>query len=264
MSTMQDVIVYCDGAWKGSTDSGGWGAVIIVDGDRENAREIYGGKKGSTNNQMEITAALRALEHLTQPSRVKVITDSQYLVKGASTWIEGWKKKGWVTGKKQPVKNDDLWKALDAVKARHDISWEWVKGHSGVEGNERADTLATMGAREAAGSTDGQAESAIAVRKLPADNKPETLSKDPRLSEPTATVGLEFAFGFDELIAGMNKRLKRHGRTEEVIVGSIVGYQVVQKNGLSSGGVYRSMDEIPKGAFDPEIDILRPVYAQAT
>lgn len=264
MSTMQDVIVYCDGAWKGSTDSGGWGAVIIVDGDRENAKEIYGGKKGSTNNQMEITAALRALEYLTSPSRVKIITDSQYLVNGASKWLEGWKKKGWVTGKKEPVKNDDLWKALDTIKSRHEVSWEWVKGHSGVEGNERADTLATMGAREAGLSTEGRIESEVSVRNLPADSLPGALSKEPGLSSSTAARGLDFAFGFDELIAGMNKRLKRHGRTEEVIVGSIIGYQVVQKNGLSSGGVYRAMDEIPKGAFDPEIDILRPVYAQAT
>lgn len=138
------IVVYCDGASKGNPGPGGWGAVIehLCSGHKE---EIFGGDAHVTNNQMELMAAIKALEAIQTKRSVTVYTDSQYVCKGMSEWIVGWKKKGWVNSAKEPVKNKDLWLLLDAQCKRHDVTWRWVKGHAGHPGNERADALANMG-----------------------------------------------------------------------------------------------------------------------
>lgn len=111
----------------------------------EHEKELFGGEQGTTNNRMELTAVIRALEQIKKPSKVRVATDSQYVQKGMTEWLKGWKAKGWKTASKAPVKNDDLWRILDEVASRHQVEWVWVKGHAGHEGNERADALANKG-----------------------------------------------------------------------------------------------------------------------
>jgi ribonuclease HI len=140
------VVIFTDGACSGNPGPGGWGA-ILISGDHR--RELKGGEPATTNNRMELMAAIRALEALTKPCKVELHTDSQYVQKGIHEWIHGWKKRGWLTADKKPVKNDDLWRRLDTARQRHDVDWRWVKGHAGHELNERADELARQGLKEA-------------------------------------------------------------------------------------------------------------------
>jgi len=139
------VQIYADGACKGNPGPGGWGA-ILRDGGRE--KEIFGGEQHTTNNRMELTAVIRALETLKHPSTVEVYTDSQYVQKGISEWLPDWKRRGWRTADKKPVKNVDLWQELERAAGRHRVSWHWVKGHAGHPENERADALANRGVEE--------------------------------------------------------------------------------------------------------------------
>jgi ribonuclease HI len=142
-----DLYAFTDGACSGNPGPGGWGALLVArEGDavlRE--RELSGGEAQTTNNRMELLAAISALESLTRPSAITVVTDSAYLKNGVESWIEGWKRNGWRTASKAPVKNEDLWRRLDAARARHDVRWEWTKGHAGHPENERADDLARAG-----------------------------------------------------------------------------------------------------------------------
>ena len=140
-----DVTIFTDGACSGNPGPGGWGA-ILISGAHE--REIRGGEPATTNNRMEMMAAIQALEALKRPCKVELHTDSQYLRKGITEWISGWKARGWRTADKKPVKNEDLWRRLDEARARHTVDWRWVKGHNGHELNERADGLANQGMRE--------------------------------------------------------------------------------------------------------------------
>ena len=137
-----EVTIYTDGACKGNPGPGGWGVLMIAG---ENRRELCGGEPATTNNRMELTAAIEALRALKRPTRVRLFTDSKYVMQGIETWIHGWKKNGWRTSDKKPVKNMDLWQALDALAAQQQIEWRWVKGHSGDAGNERADALSNDG-----------------------------------------------------------------------------------------------------------------------
>ena len=136
------VIIYADGACKGNPGPGGWGAWISMGG---HSKELCGGEPVTTNNRMELTAIIRALQALKRACNVKVYTDSVYVQKGMTEWIDAWKKRGWRTSDKKPVKNDDLWQELDAIAQQHTIEWLWVKGHAGDAGNERADALANQG-----------------------------------------------------------------------------------------------------------------------
>lgn len=138
----QTVEIFTDGACKGNPGIGGWGALLKY-ADQE--REIFGGEKETTNNRMELLAAIRALESLKRPCKVQLHTDSQYVQKGISEWIQAWKARNWRTASKKAVKNDDLWKQLDLLAQQHDIEWVWVRGHNGHPGNERADQLANDG-----------------------------------------------------------------------------------------------------------------------
>ncbi len=141
------VEIYTDGACSGNPGPGGWGVVLRY-GDH--VKELSGGDPGpTTNNRMELTAAIEALETLTRPSSVLLHTDSTYVRSGILTWLAGWKRNGWRTSDKKPVKNDDLWRRLDDAAARHVIEWRWVKGHAGDPGNERADALANLGLAQA-------------------------------------------------------------------------------------------------------------------
>lgn len=144
---MPQLIAYTDGACSGNPGPGGWGVVMhAMNGDTlVKSRELNGGEKDTTNNRMELTAAISALDALSRPSTITVVTDSSYVKDGVTKWIFGWKKNGWKTAAKKPVKNEDLWKLLDAAQARHDVTWEWVKGHAGHPENERADELAREG-----------------------------------------------------------------------------------------------------------------------
>ena len=136
------VVIYADGACKGNPGPGGWGAWISMGG---HSKELCGGEPVTTNNRMELMAVIRALQALKRACNVKVYTDSVYVQKGMTEWIESWKKRGWRTADKKPVKNDDLWQELDAIAQQHQIEWLWVKGHAGDAGNERADALANQG-----------------------------------------------------------------------------------------------------------------------
>ncbi|MEJ0037625.1 MAG: ribonuclease HI [Gammaproteobacteria bacterium] len=137
---MKHIEIYADGACRGNPGPGGWAALLI---SGENRKEISGSETHTTNNRMELLAAIRALETLKKPgTTARVYTDSQYVIKGISEWVAGWKRRGWKTADKKPVKNQDLWELLDALAAQHELEWHWVKGHSGVEGNERVDQLA--------------------------------------------------------------------------------------------------------------------------
>lgn len=136
------VVIYADGACKGNPGPGGWGAWISMGG---HSKELCGGEPVTTNNRMELTAVIRALQALKRACDVRVYTDSVYVQKGMTEWIASWKKRGWRTADKKPVKNDDLWQELDAIAQQHNIEWLWVKGHAGDAGNERADALANQG-----------------------------------------------------------------------------------------------------------------------
>jgi ribonuclease HI len=142
------VVIYTDGACRGNPGPGGWGA-ILISGARE--REMCGGDLATTNNRMELMAAIQALEALKMPCKVELHTDSQYVKTGISVWVSGWKARGWKTAAKAPVKNEDLWRRLDQARARHDVDWRWVRGHNGHPLNERADALARRGMLEALG-----------------------------------------------------------------------------------------------------------------
>jgi ribonuclease HI len=144
---MPELFAYTDGACSGNPGPGGWGALLIArEGDdvlRE--REISGGEALTTNNRMELMAAIKALESLTKPAAITVITDSAYVKNGVTGWIFGWKRNGWRTGDGKPVKNAELWQRLDQAAARHRVNWSWIKGHAGHPENERADALARAG-----------------------------------------------------------------------------------------------------------------------
>jgi ribonuclease HI len=138
----QHVEIYTDGACKGNPGPGGWGVWMLYNGKE---KTLHGGESLTTNNRMELTAVIRALEALKRPCSIKLYTDSSYVQKGITEWIVGWKARNWRTADKKPVKNDDLWKALDVLANQHNIEWIWVRGHVGNDGNERADSLANEG-----------------------------------------------------------------------------------------------------------------------
>ncbi|TXF11238.1 ribonuclease HI [Pelomicrobium methylotrophicum] len=143
MSARPGVVeIYTDGACKGNPGVGGWGALLTY-GERQ--RELFGGEPMTTNNRMELTAVIRALEALKRPTRVRLHTDSSYVQQGITRWIHDWKKRGWKTAGKRPVKNEDLWRRLAELTEQHEIEWIWVRGHAGDPGNEAADRLANRG-----------------------------------------------------------------------------------------------------------------------
>jgi ribonuclease HI len=139
---LKTVVIHTDGACKGNPGPGGWGAVLECDG---RTRELFGGELQTTNNRMELLAVIRALEALTRDADVELYTDSQYVKNGIESWIHNWKRNGWKTADRKPVKNVELWRELDAVAGRHRIRWHWVRGHDANPGNERADALANRG-----------------------------------------------------------------------------------------------------------------------
>ena len=144
---MPDLFAYTDGACSGNPGPGGWGALLIARQGEEvlKERELKGGEADTTNNRMELMAAISALEALERPSRLTVVTDSAYVKGGITQWIEGWKRNGWRTQARKPVKNEELWKRLEEAASRHEVRWEWIKGHAGHPENERADALARAG-----------------------------------------------------------------------------------------------------------------------
>ena len=144
---MVDLVAYTDGACSGNPGPGGWGVLLraLRDGQTVRERELSGGAAETTNNQMELMAAITALETLEKSSTITIVTDSQYVKNGVTQWIHGWKRNGWRTSAKKPVKNAELWQRLDTAQARHEVTWEWVKGHAGHAENERADELARAG-----------------------------------------------------------------------------------------------------------------------
>ena len=143
---MKAVTAYTDGACRGNPGPGGWGAILRY-GD--NVRELQGGELQTTNNRMEIMAAIEALGALKEPCRVALYTDSRYVRDGITRWLPDWRRRGWLTRARKPVKNQDLWKQLDDLAQRHEVDWHWVKGHAGHAGNERADALANLGLERA-------------------------------------------------------------------------------------------------------------------
>ena len=144
-----EIDIYTDGACKGNPGPGGWGA-LLRSGSHE--KELFGGEPATTNNRMELIAVIRALQCLRRPSRVIVHTDSQYVQKGIGQWVHMWKARGWKTADRKPVKNEDLWRELDALAARHQVVWKWVRGHAGHPENERADALANLGVEQIRGN----------------------------------------------------------------------------------------------------------------
>lgn len=142
---MKDVVIHTDGACRGNPGPGGWGALLVY-GDHR--RQLCGGDAHTTNNRMELLAAIRALESLRQPCRVQLYTDSNYVRQGITDWLPRWQKNGWRTAGRKPVKNADLWQQLDALNQTHEVAWHWVKGHAGDPGNEAADALANRGIDE--------------------------------------------------------------------------------------------------------------------
>ncbi len=163
---MKKVEIFTDGACKGNPGVGGWGALLRY-GQHE--KKLYGGELETTNNRMELMAAIEALKALKKPCEVELTTDSSYVKNGIQTWMDGWKAKGWKTSNKKPVKNKDLWQALDAEVSRHTVNWHWVKGHSGHVENEIADDLANLGVDKVLAEQDLIA----ARRKVAANNQPE-------------------------------------------------------------------------------------------
>ena len=149
---MKTVDIFTDGACKGNPGPGGWGVLLRM-GAHE--KELSGGDAETTNNRMEMTAAIRALEALREPCKVRLYTDSTYVIDGITKWIHGWKKKGWKNAAKKPVVNDDLWRELDALRGKHEVTWHWVKGHSGHAENERVDRLASDAAEAIAAGNGG-------------------------------------------------------------------------------------------------------------
>ena len=145
MSNEESIDIFADGGCRGNPGPGGWGVLIKSEGKE---KELWGGEVETTNNRMELTAVIRALEALKRTTSVRVHTDSQYVQKGISVWIHNWKRNGWRTADKKPVKNADLWQTLDQIASEHQIEWLWVKGHAGHPGNERADQLANRGMDE--------------------------------------------------------------------------------------------------------------------
>jgi len=141
----ETIEIFTDGACSGNPGPGGWGVLLRW---RDHEKELCGGEAQTTNNRMELMAAIQGLESLTRPSRVRLVTDSTYVKDGITKWIHGWKRNGWKTAAKKPVKNEDLWRRLDAALASHDVDWQWVKGHAGHAENERADELARRGIAE--------------------------------------------------------------------------------------------------------------------
>jgi len=145
-ATNSDVVeIYADGACRGNPGPGGWGVLLQAKGAE---KELFGGEPGTTNNRMELTAVIRALEALRRRCRVRLYTDSQYVQRGITTWIHDWKRRGWRTADRKPVKNEDLWRRLEDLAHGHDIEWHWVRGHADNAGNERADALANRGIDE--------------------------------------------------------------------------------------------------------------------
>jgi len=142
MTDRDKIVIYTDGACSGNPGPGGWGAILIWG---EHRKELSGGEATTTNNRMELMAAIAALEALKRPSKVELFTDSNYVKNGVTGWIHGWKRNGWKTADKKPVKNAELWQRLDEARRRHEVDWHWVKGHAGHELNERADELAREG-----------------------------------------------------------------------------------------------------------------------
>jgi ribonuclease HI len=151
---MQSVRIYADGACKGNPGPGGWGVLLVSEGIET---ELFGGESGTTNNRMELTAAIRGLDALHASASVDIFTDSQYVQKGMTEWVHSWKRRGWRTADKQPVKNVDLWQQLEAAAARHTVRWHWVRGHAGHAENERADALANRGVAHLLTGLAGQA-----------------------------------------------------------------------------------------------------------
>ena len=139
---MSTVVIYTDGACRGNPGPGGWGLILNYKGIE---KELYGAEKHTTNNRMELMAVIKALEALKQPCAIELFSDSSYVLKGITDWMPNWKKRGWKTASKAPVKNEDLWRRLDIAIAKHTIEWKWVKGHSGDIGNDKADALANLG-----------------------------------------------------------------------------------------------------------------------
>ena len=144
---MHNLVAYTDGACSGNPGPGGWGVVLQARSGSQLTKqsELYGGAAETTNNRMELVAAISALDALSRHSQITIVTDSVYVKDGVTKWIFGWKKNGWLTAAKKPVKNEDLWKKLDSVQSQHDVTWEWVKGHAGHPENELADELARAG-----------------------------------------------------------------------------------------------------------------------
>ncbi|MGZ8095983.1 MAG: ribonuclease HI [Methylosarcina sp.] len=155
MTMTETVIIYTDGACRGNPGPGGWGAILNYKGK---TKELYGGERVTTNNRMELLAAIHGLEALKKKCKVEINTDSKYVMQGITEWMSNWKKRGWKTAGNKPVKNEDLWRRLDAAIIGHDVKWKWVKGHSGNNGNDRADALANLGIDTLALRREGKVE----------------------------------------------------------------------------------------------------------